>query len=177
MKTSHKFVRKLRGFTLIELLIVIAIIAILTGIITSSLVPAKSRARDAKRISDLGQLQLALGLYFDRCKEYPNSLATTASNGCPSGVTLASYISTIPKPPTGPLAQSNYGYNYYTLNTKVADYVLSIKLENPNEALKDGLPAGSGAGGSGAWSGASTCDNVDDSNDPADLVDYCLGPK
>jgi prepilin-type N-terminal cleavage/methylation domain-containing protein len=60
-----------KGFTLVELLVVIAIIAILTGIVATNFTSARSRARDAKRVSDLGHIQLAIELYFDRCKQYP----------------------------------------------------------------------------------------------------------
>jgi prepilin-type N-terminal cleavage/methylation domain-containing protein len=60
-----------KGFTLVELIVVIAIIGILTGIVTTNFASSRSRARDAKRISDLGHIQLALELYFDRCKQYP----------------------------------------------------------------------------------------------------------
>jgi prepilin-type N-terminal cleavage/methylation domain-containing protein len=68
MKKSHT---PQKGFTLVELLVVIAIIAILTGIVATNFTSARSRARDAKRISDLGHIQLAIELYFDRCKQYP----------------------------------------------------------------------------------------------------------
>lgn len=55
---------KRRGFTLIELLVVISIIGLLSTIILASVVQARARARDAKRIQDLQQLQKALELYY-----------------------------------------------------------------------------------------------------------------
>ena len=55
----------LRGFTLIELLVVIAIIGILSSVVLASLNSARQKGRDAKRISDVKQLQLALELYYD----------------------------------------------------------------------------------------------------------------
>ena len=114
---------KIRGFTLIELLVVIAIIALMTGIIVTNLSSSRGKARDTKRISDVGQLQLTLELFYDRCRQYPSSLVTTDNAGgtCPSGITLGSYISQIPTSPTGT------AYDYVT-NTTKTDYVLHTTL-------------------------------------------------
>ena len=54
------------GFTLIELLVVIAIISLLASVVMASLNSARSKARDARRVSDVKQFQLALGLYYDK---------------------------------------------------------------------------------------------------------------
>ncbi|PIT91375.1 hypothetical protein COU17_01105 [Candidatus Kaiserbacteria bacterium CG10_big_fil_rev_8_21_14_0_10_49_17] len=61
-----------RGFTLIELLVVIAIIGLLSSVVLASLNSARAKARDARRVSDLKQLQLALELYYDSNGSYPN---------------------------------------------------------------------------------------------------------
>ncbi len=65
-----------KGFTLIELLVVIAIIGILSSVVLASLSTARQKSRDAKRISDLGQVQLALELYFDKVQSYPSTTPT-----------------------------------------------------------------------------------------------------
>ena len=66
-----------KGFTLIELLVVIAIIGILSSVVLASLSTARQKSRDAKRISDIGQIQLALELFFDANQSYPST-----SPGC-----------------------------------------------------------------------------------------------
>ena len=63
--------KKLRGFTLIELLMVIAIIGILSSIVMVSLGSSKTKSRDAKRVSDIKQVQTALELYYSDQNGYP----------------------------------------------------------------------------------------------------------
>ncbi len=118
---------KNKAFTLIELLVVIAIIGILTAIVSANLASSKIKARDAKRISDIGQLQLTLELYFDRCNSYPATLDTSGAN-CSAGVNLGTFISIIPKDPKG----NAYGYTMSGF-----DYVLSATLENSSN-MPDG---------------------------------------
>ncbi len=165
-----KNISKIRAFTLIELLVVIAIIAILTSIVMTSFGPSKQKARDAKRISDIGTIQLALELYFDRCKEYPtktglagtvtNDLAVTMNNGCPAAtpaISLGSYISTIPTS----ASPNNY---IYTVSSTYNDYVLAVQLEKYNEILRDDLDETPVTGASCGTQGAN------------ELI-YCIGPK
>ena len=73
--------RKNRGFTLIELLVVIAIIGILASVVLASLNSARQKSRDARRVSDIKQLQLALELYFDANRSYAVALADLVSGG------------------------------------------------------------------------------------------------
>lgn len=60
-----------RGFTLIELLVVIAIIGLLSAVVLASLNVARAKARDARRMTDLAQLQTALELYYSTTGHYP----------------------------------------------------------------------------------------------------------
>lgn len=62
-----------RGFTLIELLVVIAIIGLLASIVLASLESAREKSRNARRVTDLKQYQLALELYYDENGGYPAS--------------------------------------------------------------------------------------------------------
>lgn len=108
-----------RGFTLIELLVVIAIIGILSSVVLASLNSAREGSRDARRISDIKQLQLALELYFDDNGSYPNAISS-------SNLVDPGYIPTIP---TDPSDDSAYGFD---INSGGTDYCLGASLENSN---------------------------------------------
>jgi prepilin-type N-terminal cleavage/methylation domain-containing protein len=167
-KLSHSSREAIRAFTLIELLVVIAIIALLSGILMVNFTSARGKARDAKRISDLGQLQLSLELYFDRCKQYPATLTTGASNCQASGITLGTYISQIPTPPASTLNQTSY--DYAVNGSAPSNYVLHTQLEYVSDSQKDSLSDSTKEGSGETWA-SMTCHNI-----PTDL-NYCVGPK
>jgi type II secretion system protein G len=104
---------KKQGFTLIELLVVIAIIGILSSVVLASLNTARQKARDAKRISDVKNIQLALELYFDTNSEYPDTLAALAA---------AKFI---PAEPAGPLTSETYYYNNFSDSSLLNDCAIS----------------------------------------------------
>ncbi|OIO46923.1 MAG: hypothetical protein AUJ31_00760 [Parcubacteria group bacterium CG1_02_39_15] len=62
--------QKGKGFTLIELLVVITIIGILSTMVLVSMGGARSKARDAKRESDIGQIVLAMELDYSDDEHY-----------------------------------------------------------------------------------------------------------
>jgi prepilin-type N-terminal cleavage/methylation domain-containing protein len=86
------------GFTLIELLVVIAIIALLTSIALIAFMSARQKARDAKRLADMTQMNTGLELYFATNKGYPSS-----STGIPSPLVpnFASSLPSAPQPADG----------------------------------------------------------------------------
>ncbi len=90
-----------KGFTLIELLVVIAIIGILSSVVLASLNSARQKSRDAKRVSDIQNLQLALELSFDSNNEYPDSLLDLSPNFIPSD-------------PIDPFTSAAYAYDNLT---------------------------------------------------------------
>ncbi len=124
-----------RGFTLIELLVVIAIIGILSSVVLASLNTARKKGRDARRISDVKQLQLALELYYDNnSSEYPDALSSLAP----------SYISVVPSDPQS----GSYSYDNLTgagaacsvASGVCTNYVLGATLEDAaNSALSQDI--------------------------------------
>lgn len=68
MKTKAK-----KGFTIIELLVVIAIIGLLAVIAYLILNQSRVKARDAKRLSDIRQIQSGLELFYADHESYPQS--------------------------------------------------------------------------------------------------------
>jgi type II secretion system protein G len=111
-----------RGFTIIELLVVIAIIGILASVILVSLGGTQEKARDARRLEDVKEVQKALALYTIDNGIYPISVSTTTLTGSDSiSTTLISggHMPAIPRDPSTPVYeytyQSNSLGNYYEI--------------------------------------------------------------
>ena len=68
-----------RGFTLIELLVVIAILGLLASIVLLSLGNSRAGARDARRLSDLKQLRVAMELYRDTYGDFVRTVIIWSS--------------------------------------------------------------------------------------------------
>ncbi len=61
------------GFTLVEMLVVVSIIGLLLTFAAITFDNARKKSRDAKRLSDIAQLQKALDLYYNKYGAYPIS--------------------------------------------------------------------------------------------------------
>ena len=89
-----------KSFTLLEILVVIGIIMILVGLVTTSYSTVQKKARDAKRKSDVEQVQKALEQYYSVCGyQYPTPLASLRFS---SIVCTSPSIAIMPTVPTDP---------------------------------------------------------------------------
>ncbi|MDP3043158.1 MAG: type II secretion system protein [bacterium] len=89
-----------KGFTLVELLVVIAIIGLLSTLAVVALNNARSKARDARRVSDVKQIQTALELYFNDENGYPPITGVVAGGPITGPISLVTYMNAVPSNPT-----------------------------------------------------------------------------
>lgn len=112
-----------KGFTLIELLVVVSIMGLLAALAVVALNTARARARDARRVSDIKQIQTALELYYMDKYKYPAdptdnlienlclSSDSDFANPC-SGTTYMGKVPQNPQPRTdGSCSDTVYTYN------------------------------------------------------------------
>jgi prepilin-type N-terminal cleavage/methylation domain-containing protein len=137
---------KKKGFTLIELLVVVAIIGLLATLSIVSLNNARARARDARRVADIRQIQTALEFYYNDASSYPATLVVggTIATGSP----LVTYMTAVPKNPTpidGTLCGSWTEYIYSTTNAKTT-YTLTYCLGSTTGGIAAGVSTATPAG-------------------------------
>jgi type II secretion system protein G len=148
---KQKFFSK-SGFTLIELLVVIAIIGVLSTLAVVSLNNAREKSRDAKRVSDIKQVQTALELYFIDQDGYPAGTALVLGAGdgsvlsgtgfsatAPTGETL--YMGQVPSNPD--IGGADYVYNQVDSGLS---YTISFTLEGKTGGFDAGAYIASPSG-------------------------------
>jgi len=101
--------KKQRGFTLIELLVVIAIIGLLSTLAVVALNNARQKSRDARRVSDIKQIQTALELNYNDANSYPATLAVGDAIAF-GGTTYMAIIPNNPTPADGSCGATEYTY-------------------------------------------------------------------
>jgi prepilin-type N-terminal cleavage/methylation domain-containing protein len=116
-----------QGFTIIELLIVIAIIAILAGLVLNNFQGAQAKARDTGRVTDINNLHSKLEEYYNENGAYPQTFTAATFPGIDAGaLTDAEGVS-------------------ITINAAVADEAAADAVANPdtsNEYLYVAYPTG-----------------------------------
>ena len=118
--------KKQRGFTLIELLVVIAIIGLLSTLAVVALNNARMKSRDAKRVSDIKQIQTALELYYNDANAYPATVVAGEAIAT-GGVTYMSAAPSNPAPANDGDCAAGTTYAY-TAGTNNTTYTLSYCL-------------------------------------------------
>jgi len=114
------------GFTLIELLVVIAIIGVLSSTVMASLNTARKKARDAKRLSHMREIIIALELYYDKYGMYPDNTTYSGGTSCDgtdgstnnfflNPLVIEGFFSKVPIDPlnSGDCSSGSYVYRYH----------------------------------------------------------------
>jgi len=122
--------KKQKGFTLIELLVVIAIIGLLSTLAVVALNNARMKARDAKRVSDVKQMQTALEMYYNDASTYPANVVAGETIAL-GGTATTTYMAIVPSNPQPADATDTgcggTGYTY-SQNDAGASYAISYCL-------------------------------------------------
>lgn len=133
------------GFTLIELLIVIVIIGVLSGLLTTNYIAVRQRARDVQRKANISQIQSALELYradngyYPVAQPNPNWLLNCPTTdpktffGNDADATAPCSITYMQTVPVDPLTKTSYHYEDFASTI----YCIQACLENKNDPQID----------------------------------------
>ena len=137
---------KKKGFTLIELLVVVAIIGLLATLSTVALNTARAKARDAKRVGDVKQMQTALELYYGDQGGYPPTASVVVDTALATGG--VTYMAKVPKPPVPsndgscPASVTSYAYASANVNNYTISYCLGAATGGLAAGPATATPAG-----------------------------------
>ena len=122
---------------MIELLVVIAIIGLLSSVVLSSLNGARKKGRDARRMADLKQIQVAQELYYG-AQTVPAYSTTIA------GLVTAGMIPSEPKDPQSGASYSIAvnGTQFYCVGASMETTPLPISSCNTGSTGLNAVPSG-----------------------------------
>ncbi|MFA4943027.1 MAG: FISUMP domain-containing protein [Patescibacteria group bacterium] len=130
-----------KAFTLIELLVVIAIIGVLATVSIIAFSNARAKARDAKRVGDMKQVQTALELFINDNNRYPTTLEwNTGELYSTNTLSTTTYMRSIPNAPTpsdGDCTDNQNAINYIP-NLNYSSYSISFCIGNTTGTLPPG---------------------------------------
>ena|SRR5690349_9024897 len=124
-----------KGFTLIELLLVIALIGLIASVAMIGLRSSPQKRLDLKRVTDIDQLQKALGVYVASQKAFP--IMTGCINGSTDLVSTeliakgALALGTVIKDPSFP---TDITQCYYYTSTTGSTYTIRYTLQTTSSA-------------------------------------------
>lgn len=127
-----------KGFTLLELITVMAIIAILAGLLFGNFTNSLIKGRDSKRKQDLENVQKALEIYYYENNQYPTAIPGNA--GLPWSSALVDNQA-VPKTlmqklPVDPFSSHGYSYVYQSDGSY---YKLYSCLENNQDSVYNNI--------------------------------------
>jgi len=109
-----------KGFTLMELMIVIVILGVLVALIAGNFFSSLKKGRDARRKTDLEQIQRAVEMYYEDKRNYPTFSFPFGGKLCETVSCLATEKIYMQVVSNDPISTNNYLYqssdgSYYRL--------------------------------------------------------------
>ena len=133
--------------TIKQLWAVVAIIGILATVSVIALLASRARARDAKRLADVKQLQSALALYQHDAESYPATASVTAGAILSyNGTVFMAVVPTPPLPDDGCTGSTAYTYAMQVISGDQTSYTLKYCLGSDTAGVSSGLNIATPAG-------------------------------
>jgi type II secretory pathway pseudopilin PulG len=122
----------------IALFVVLTILGTIASSHLALLNSERSKERDARRLSDIAQIQSALKSYYKEHKMYPahTDVVTSLVNDIQSSL-VPTYVPSIPQDPLLRNGDPEYGYRYCADNNTGQNYSLLVYMENPHPLYVD----------------------------------------